>query len=379
MPQKHARYSPSKLSALEKCPCFESDNELRRSRDLEASDEGTLLHDAMEHDCPLNLESEEQVWAYDVCQAKIAEIIASCPGRYRDLREVRSRVRELTYGFADRVIVDYVRKIIHVVDYKFGRTAVDHAEFNLQLHAYGVGLLERFTSFQALHLHLIAPRIPDFTTAQFSRDLVDVTRARIENIISEAASPFKQPSGGEHCAFCTNKPQCPVVCKAVADVARGAGYFDLPVKFTPENIVTPEDRTKAMLLARVLPDWCQMVKQMNTVAVLEYGEEIPGFSLRRRAGSVSIKDQTYVYQKIAEAFGWTGEEMILNGTAKLSISKLADLMREEYPVEEFNTKRDYTDALVEMLGDAVARGEEVIFLQKDRKPTDAELLAQVSN
>jgi hypothetical protein len=68
MAVKHARHSPSKLSAIEKCPCFESDNAMRRSKDLAASEEGTLLHDAMEFDDPSNLENEEQMWAYDTCQ-----------------------------------------------------------------------------------------------------------------------------------------------------------------------------------------------------------------------------------------------------------------------------------------------------------------------
>ena len=87
---------------------------------------------------------------------------------------------------------------------------------------------------------------------------------------------------------------------------------------------------------------------------------------------------TYVYEKLKDQFGINGEDLILEGIAKVSISKLADLMMKEHPVEEFNTKRDYVDALVDMLGDSVARGEDVIFLQKDRKPTDAELLAQLT-
>lgn len=378
MAQKHARYSPSKLSAIEKCACFESDNDMRKSKDLAAADEGTMLHDAMEIDDPRNLENEEQMWAYDTCQLKIREILDSCPGKFRDLREAKSTVRGLTYGFADRTVIDFRQKIIHVADYKFGRTAVDHAEFNLQLHAYGVGMLERFKSFNTLHLHLIAPRIPDFTQAVFRRDLVDVTRARIGNIISEAASPFKQPQGGDHCAFCTNKPRCPVMNAAVTDVVRGAGFFELPQEFLPQNIVSPEDRAKSLLLARVLPDWCTLVKQMNTAAVLEYGEEIPGFSLRRRAGSVSVKDAQMVLEKVVNNLGFSYEQLLVSGTASVSVSKLADLMRAECPVDGFSTKRDYVDALVDLFGDAVARGAEVIFLQKDRKPTDAELLQRIT-
>jgi hypothetical protein len=375
---KHARYSPSKLEALEKCPCFESDNAMRTEKDLGAATEGTMLHDAMENDNPSNLESEEQMWAYNLCQDYITKLIESCRGRFDDRREIKSTVRGLTYGFADRVIIDYASKTIHVADYKFGRVAVDHAEHNLQLRAYGVGLFERFTSFKHLHLHLIAPRIPDFTDAVFGRDVIDVTRDRIKNIISSTADVFKKPSGGEHCSFCTNKPRCEVMNRAVEGVVRGAGFLPLPEKFLPESIVSAEDRSKSLLLARILPDWCKLVKQMNTSAVLEYGDEIPGFSLRRRAGSVSVSDAQAVLGIVTSRMGFTHEQLLVSGVASVSISKLADLIRTEHPVEEFDTKRDYVDALVEMLGDAVSRGSEVIFLQKDRKPTDEELMKQLT-
>jgi hypothetical protein len=378
MPVKHARHSPSKLSAIEKCPCFESDNAMRRAQDLGAANEGTMIHDALERDDPTNLESEEQVWAYETCREKVKAIVESCPGRHRVIREAKFFVKGLTYGYADVTVIDFVQKIIHVIDYKLGRMAVDHAEFNLQLHAYGVGALERFRSFNELHVHLIAPRIPDFTQAVFRRDLVDVTRARIENIISEAASPFKTPKGGDHCSFCTNKPRCPVMNEAVSGVVRGAGYLPLPENFLPQNIVSAEDRSKSLLLARILPDWCTLIKQMNTAAVLEYGEEIPGFSLRRRAGSVAVKDAQLVLEQVVNTLGFSHEQLLVSGVASISISKLADLMRANRPVPEFDTKRDYVDALVDMFGDSVARGAEVIFLQKDRKPTEEELMRQLN-
>jgi len=344
---------------------------------LAAADEGTLIHDALEHDDPSNLESEEQMWAYHACKGHVQAIIDSCPGRHRIIREAKLTVKGLTYGYADVIVIDYTNKIIHVIDYKLGRMAVDHAEFNLQLHAYGVGALERFRSYNELHVHLIAPRIPDFTSAVFNRTIVDVTRARIQSIISEASSPFKQPQGGDHCGFCTNKPRCPVMNAAVTGVVRGAGYLELPEQFLPENILTPEDRSRSLLLARVIPDWCTLVKQINTSAAIEDGENIPGFSLRRRAGSVSVKDAGTVLEKTVRTLGFSHEDLLVSGTASVSISKLADLMRTERPIPEFNTKRDYVDALVELFGDAVSRGSEVVFLQKDRKLTDQELADQL--
>ena len=166
---------------------------------------------------------------------------------------------------------------------------------------------------------------------------------------------------------------------AASDVVRGAGFLPLPDEFLPDRIVSGEDRSKSLLLARLLPDWCKLVKQINTTAVLEYGDEIPGFSLRRRAGAVAIKDPLLVLEAVVNTLGFSHEELLTSGTASISVSKLADLMRTLRPVEGLETKKDYVDALVDMLGDTVSRGAEVIFLQKDRKPTDEELLKRLTN
>jgi hypothetical protein len=313
-----------------------------------------------------------------VCKEKVADIVKTCPGKYRILREVKLTVRGLTFGYADVVIIDFTNRVIHVVDYKLGRLAVKHAEDNLQLHAYGVGAMERFRSFPTLHTWLIAPRVPDFTDAVFDRSIIPRTRDRIQNIISSAADVFKKPRGGPQCAFCTNKPRCVVMNNAVEGVVRQAGHFELPEQFLPERIVTAEDRAKSLLLARVLPDWCTLVKQAHTQAVLMHGEDIPGFSLRSRAGSLRVADPAVVLEYVTRSLGITHEQLLTSGVASISLAKLAELMRTECPVEEFETKRDYVNALESTLGDAVSRGPDVVYLQKDRKLTDGELVEQLT-
>jgi len=336
-----------------------------------------MLHEACETGDMTKIETDEQQGAVDNALAYVNAIIAKIPGKPEIRKEVRLELKGITFGTADVLIIDRVGKILHVFDYKFVRTSVAHAEHNLQTQAYGAAALERFPSFNGVITHIVAPRIGDFTWCAFDRGLLLSVRERISDIITAAADPFKTPIAGEQCRFCGVKGRCPALAETAVALTRGAGLLPMPNEFLPERIVSPEDRAKAMLLTRVLPDWISAVKQMNTAAVLEYGEEIPGFSLRRRAGTVSIKDPSAVLDAVVSTLGYTHEDLLISGTATISLSKLADLMMEKNPVEEFDTKRDYMETLVEMLGDAVSQGNEVVYLQKDRKPTDAELATQL--
>lgn len=373
---KHARYSPSKLADIEACPCW-TDSPQDDDDQNDAAAEGTMLHEACETGDMTKIETDEQQGAVDNALAYVNAIIAKIPGKPEIRKEVRLELKGITFGTADVLIIDRVGKILHVFDYKFVRTSVAHAEHNLQTQAYGAAALERFPSFNGVITHIVAPRIGDFTWCAFDRGLLLSVRERISDIITAAADPFKTPIAGEQCRFCGVKGRCPALAETAVALTRGAGLLPMPNEFLPERIVSPEDRAKAMLLTRVLPDWISAVKQMNTAAVLEYGEEIPGFSLRRRAGTVSIKDPSAVLDAVVSTLGYTHEDLLISGTATISLSKLADLMMEKNPVEEFDTKRDYMGTLVEMLGDAVSQGNEVVYLQKDRKPTDAELATQL--
>lgn len=373
---KHARYSPSMLSDIEDCPCFTKAEEIE-GEENDAAAEGTMLHHACETGDYSRIENEEQMNAVENALAYVNRLVESLPGKPQVRREVRLVLKGITFGTADVLVLDRVNRHVHIMDYKFVRTSVAHAEHNLQTQAYGAAALERFPTYEKVVCHIIAPRIGDYTSAEFDRGLLTSVRDRIKTIIERAADPFKTPSAGSCCTFCGVKARCPALTQSAVATVRGAGLLPLPSVFDIEGLINPEDRAKAMLLAKVLPDWAKEVKQVMTAAVLEYGDEIPGFSLRRRAGSVSVRDQAEVLNQIVHNLGITHEEILQSGIATISLSRLADYMMEHRPVEAFKTKRDYVDALTDAFGDAVSKGAEVIFLQKDRAPTDAELIARL--
>jgi hypothetical protein len=263
------------------------------------------------------------------------------------------------------------------MDWKFGQLPVAPARDNIQLKAYALGVFERFPSVLKLEAALVTPRMEERYThhAFWSYEAEDI-RAELEGIIAQANSPFKKPNGGSHCAYCTNKPQCPVLNEAARATADELNLLPIPRQEGGISLITPEDRTKAMLLASILPDWATLVKRECTRLALEHGEETPMFSVRRRIGNLAIKDLNIVLD-FAQEHGVSRERILLDASS-VSLSKLTDILMETAPIPEITTKRDYSVALEAVLGDAVSRSPDVVYLQKSNKLTAAEVLEQVT-
>jgi hypothetical protein len=264
------------------------------------------------------------------------------------------------------------------MDWKFGQLPVTEAQYNIQLIAYALGVFQRFPSVERIEAGIVAPRVSNGTSyATFLRKDYDSWIDVIVKVIEEANNPFKRPAGGIHCTYCTNKPNCPVMNEAARSTADEIGLLHIPSSNGIVDLRTPEDRAKAMLLAKLLPDWCDMVRRHCAMLCLEHGEETPGFTLRRRVGSVSVKDLPKVLE-FAEKSG-VDRDAVLYQASNVSFSKLVDLIMEKNPVPGLETKRDYVDALLDQLGGAVARGEDIVYLQKATKEKPEKLLQLLLN
>ncbi len=165
---KHAKYSPAMLSDVEECPCFTKQEE-KEDEVNEAAEEGSMLHLVCETGDYTPIENDEQLHAVDNALAYVNEVVKSLAGSVEVRREVKLTLKGITYGTADVLALYKRAKTIHVFDYKFIRTSVSHAETNLQLHTYGAAALERFPSYKNVVVHIVAPRIGDYTRAEFTR------------------------------------------------------------------------------------------------------------------------------------------------------------------------------------------------------------------
>jgi hypothetical protein len=366
MSNTHHTYSPSGLRTKELCPCFEQDE----TRSTAAADEGTLMHGAAETGDLGKLETEEQEEAVQMALAYAEKLVEqlqeSWDGVVGDAREVKVSIDGLTEGTVDRVLTAGIRAI--VLDYKFGRTPVDDAEINIQGQSYVVGVFEEYPELEEIKLIFLAPRIDYVTEATYTRKDIPRIRKRIAAIISRCEDPAKEPTPCEKaCAYCGGKAQCP----ALSEVAFSVGEtLPVPVTYDPGQLVNPQEMAKALVLSSLLEDWAKQVRRSVTKAVVEEGMEVPGFTLRSRAGAHEVTEVFDAIQTVLGTFESLDISVIMQQACSLSLPKLADIIA----ATTGETKKDTRERILELLSPYWIQRDTVTYLQRKKGITDEEII-----
>lgn len=355
MSKKHARLSPSKLENVSICPCFQY-----KELEGDVAQEGTDLHTALETGSDDGM-TPEQIMQLDFVRTYVSNIKAGIPNCV-ELREVKVELKDLTYGFADIVLMGGDE--LHVMDAKFGRKGATHAEDNFQIQTYVAGLLEANPQVTKAYGHIIAPRADGITQGIFDRSIIEQVRTRIEELYKVYDDPFKKPGcDPDLCPMCANAARCPAMGTAVATVSRGIG-LPVPEVFAPEAIVSLEDRALAHTIATALENWAEQIKKNNTQFVLN-GNEIPGFKLVDRSTGYRVpRENTITAFHTLNAAGY-GEEA-LHSAMTVSIPELAKTMADIRGTDEAEEKTKVINALGELASEGRAK-----YLQKVKKSAKA--------
>jgi hypothetical protein len=85
-------------------------------------------------------------------------------------------------GTTDAAVLDFDRRTVHVIDFKYGRMRVDAHE-NPQLKLYAAGILQKYESaFDRFALTIVQPRCKSISTFELSRE-------ELERWLSDVVSP----------------------------------------------------------------------------------------------------------------------------------------------------------------------------------------------
>lgn len=365
---KHATYSPSGLEKLDRCPCFEQGE----SKDQSATDAGTSNHQAVAlEDSNLCADQEDADLVESCIQYKVS-LRHDTPGGV-EYNEIGLEVEGLTWGTTDFLLLSPDGTCAHVADWKFGAFPVTDAEENLQLQCYVLGVFERFELLERVSGHLVCPKQDEVTTHEYARADVPRLRERIIEVLDRCNDPDKQPTPAEDaCMFCGVKGTCPAMLKTAEKVAQG---LNLPIVFQPAELITVGDRAKAQILANVMEDWAKQIRKLNAEAVLEDGVDIPGFSLRRRTGTITVTDNELLPALMRDLLpeGADTNEVILE-CSSVSFAKLVDAVAEQ----KGTPKKDTRVTLLSALADVIKENNEVVYLQREKGKTYEEILEQAS-
>lgn len=364
----HHLFGPSSLDALSGCVRFKYNDS-----DADAATEGTELHKAFETGDLSGLDDEQRQ-----CVTAIRNFVeslkysgGSAPEEWEDLPEAKLRLDALTYGTADRVLINRTRKRACVIDAKFTHRETAH---DFQLRAYGACVAEMWPEVETVETHVAAPRLNDIASKSYdARLLLRGTRAEIEALYARIEDPATPPEQHEDlCCKCANAVSCPALGATVTVVARGLG-LPMPDRFAVDAITTPRDRACAQVLAGALANWSEQVKKLNAAYVEESGDEIPGFKLTRRSTGLRVpKDRTADALSAAkEAFGLP--EHTLLGCCSMTVGDVVKAAAEAQGVPEAVAKEHVREALAD-----IAVEGSCAFLTKTKRLSDAALLKQVA-
>lgn len=346
------KFSASKLESLEACPRYRADE----FQDKSFADEGTLLHTAVETGSLTGLDDEQ----HDLVEACLS-FKSSLPqgvvtghefGMSSDFGEdtLRGRIDMVLYPTRQHTIV---------VDWKFGKAEVTGAKNNLQGQAYALMAFD-CTKSDMVTVHLVCPRQQVVHTHVFYRDKdYQMIRVRLQTIIDRVKDAnIKATPSMDACRYCGAKATC---AKIQALVLR-QDYALIPVPSQEDlKLMLPETRGKLMDLTSILDSWIKQVKQENARFVRE-GGEVPGYSLKTRAGNPDVVNVPMAMDALVATFGLAKEDVLRGLT--MPIGEMAKLVK---------TKTGAKDA-AKMVRDAINTfvqvGEDISYLQRDRKTKD---------
>lgn len=215
-----------------------------------------------------------------------------------------SKINEI-FGTIDVLIADESKKLVIALDYKFGRSRVDHAEENIQGHAYMVGAFDRFPWAETVEVHFITPRLDEVTKHAYHRKDLEWHRLRLRVVIDRATEedPKLNPRT-EACRFCRNKVHCPALSDQLLPLAKKYDSNNFAVsllqKYSPEAVDDPVVLGKMMDVAPVMEAWSSAVKKRALEVATETGEEIPGFEVRYRNPVTKIESAQDAFEALQD-------------------------------------------------------------------------------
>lgn len=201
-----------------------------------------------------------------------------------------SEYAPLSFGTSD-AIVSQGRKMLHVVDFKYGagKRVVAKENEQLLLYALGAAQLLKMPKSCTLVLHIFQPRAGG--ASQWEILGMDTLDEWINTVLKPQSALAIAGQGnfeaGKHCGFCKARFSC------------AAYYRDYAFAFgkTDERELTAEQTRKILLHGSDLAKWLKAFED-NAIKDLRDGKKIEGFKLVAGRGSRTFKSEYDVVETL---------------------------------------------------------------------------------
>lgn len=329
--------SASRMTRIFNCPASFRLNAAEMPETSEVAQEGTMLHRYMEllFKKPEAVTDEEknellslieditpeQEAALGFCANEIDRLRKDCPCDMVLKTEERLWAKSgLFSGRADAIILEVQEERATVVDYKFGRGAVEAAEYNYQLAALAVLVSDNYKGISAVRAVIIQPRALDksrrITECEYSKADIDAAREAINAACKEAIdAETPTQKCGYWCKYCPSAYRC----KAAQDA--------LNVQFkiataSPSFAIGKHNALDMFNKAVLVKNFCEAVLEKIKTFIANNPDADCGLELTKGARRAKLGNTAKVFDAVCGA-GIAPEEFV--EVCKVESGKLLSL------------------------------------------------------
>ena len=279
--RKHADFSPSRLAILEKCPCWISDDKTSEAAQRGTDYGAAIARYATEH---VKEDNPDLEYGYGIIDAIYAE---SGNVTFEAEPILDTGIPEV-WGYGDLASTGEWETDAALVEIKSGFGDRPEASENVQVMSYALGLLKK--GYEKVTAYLVELDKKEYTQAVFMTSDIQAIEDRINSIIDVAKkATFDNAQTGRQCGYCGKIETCPEVC-LTPDTTTALLNTQNNKNLEPADFarsLTPE--TLSRTLKRVLPlfalaDTYIGHLKSRAIALIEAGEEVPGYKVTEKRG-----------------------------------------------------------------------------------------------
>lgn len=371
--RSHHPTSPSSLQTLEASPCFlnkasaNSDAAERGTKQHEAADRGEDHHELTDEEAFAVAQTMDAIAAAERDLGPNAIVVKEAYWHVDDqpMQDITGKVwRGTTGGFADVVVVAPDGSCAVVLDWKFGRYAVEPAKTNLQGIAYALGVFhwaaKRKYNMREVTVAFFSPHIDAWTQHTFTLLDVETLLLRVRATVGRALATREwikaDPSNlslyhprTTSCTFCGRIGVCPAVAKLALQISEKYRPLTVPLSdIRGLALLDPEVAKQGIQLAGVVANWASEYRKRLTEKAIEHPDFVPdGYKL-----TMSYPRKVVDVKKVIEMAKEVLSEEQIEAILDLPITPLEKAVGEQAPrgqkgkaVEEFARRLEESGAV----------------------------------
>lgn len=267
-----------------------------KSRSSRYAEEGTKAHELAAHrltkgSYPPN--TDEEMLEYVQLYVQFVESL-KVPGGQVFIEEGfdLGHIHPGLWGTCDAIVTNPKKKLLTVIDFKYGAGVLVEVENNLQLSYYALGGLYRTREFnpREVELVIVQPRCGTDVIRRWTFDSLYLLEFEDElrqaAIATEAIDAPLVP--GDHCRWCPASGICPAIKDKVQTLAKSV--------FSPiasGDAYDPVELSKTLSWLEMVEEWAKSVREF-AYSEATSGKKIPGWKLVTKLARRKWRDEEAV-------------------------------------------------------------------------------------